>query len=403
MNKGICRRNMIFVYSLVIFFQCICYGQWSADPSIQVSYLYKQYDQDCFHISQTCRLQISAIDRDTYCGGLYEGNYVNGDNCKWYAGGNSLQLTGISLLIYFTHFMTNQVGVYAYVNDDKTSPGGSLTDDADDSVYTPTANFQAWELKCTMSISGGTSYVVTESGYGTGVDGTEASDAGSISHDPVTANTSPNANDDGPYTLTVQKDITWKFEAVPDGAITSTAVGYGCLAAATCGSIYAETDDEDLDPLGGGTIGVNVSAGPPPAKVGISITPGGSWELCESRAAIAFGIASNILDSVSGFAAPIVAKCSGNYTNDGSASYNYTSSKSTSGPLSNGGFTNYAQILIQGYVDADGYLYFLGEPPISFPLNSSASVYSLGNWSALVNTLWCDHLSYSDVPKYIYP
>lgn len=386
----------------MLVFQSAAWGAtWDKYPPIEVFYLLKQYDQLWFHISQSCDLTISAYDADSYNDVQY-GPYLNGYYCEWF-GSDCLEYQyGLSNTWEPTHFTTSAHSVYCRVEDDPVAPDGSNTND--DYVDSPSASLSAWEVKGTMSI-GSSSVVMTESGWGPGVDGTSVYlfDTDGLDSGSIEADTSPYANDDGPYDFTVQVNATWELDPVPGSAETYTATGSASVGASMSGDLYVETDDDDLDPFGGGSMSVGVSIAIPPLfGVSVSFSPDFNGEACESVAGAGFGFDSDVLADCGDNDYYTVAVASGDSTNDDTMGFSHYPSGSISGSMSNG-VTKEAEIQIEGYVDAVGDQWYNGVSECWEYDNSNAYAFSAGSYSFSMTCASADNLHLASQSKVIYP
>jgi hypothetical protein len=166
------------------------------------------------------------------------------------------------------------------------------------------------------------------------------------------------------------------------------------------GTLTAQTNDDDFDPLGGGSMSVSVSVQPPGSPLGVSVTytPNPAEE-CESVAGIGFGFASDVLPCCGGNNEYTVAKASGDYTNDGSVSFEWPCWEAMSGDVKQG-VTKAGQIKIEGYVKALGYSIYDYRAGVWHYFNSSASVSCSGSYAFGVSGARADNLHYADHPRY---
>lgn len=375
----------------MLMFQCVAWGGWSWAPAIEVNYLWKEYDQLYFHISQSCGLAISAEDYDSYNDVPQPHNWISYALSYWW-GDFVTSRYGRTNSWQCTHSLDYQDEVFVMIRDDPDCPNGSSTDDS--SVISPSAYFQAWEVAGTLEVDGATK-TIHESDY---LYPSSDSLSGNLNGGAVTADTSPNGIDDGPRGLTVQVDASFDIHKRPSGAFTDEAVGSADVSTSMSGTINGSTDDDDMDIYGGSmSVGVTV----PGTSVGISLTPDFNGENCEAVAGIGFGFASNVLGSAGANDAYTVAKSSGDLVNDGSCNFSHSNSDSFAGHL--GGETERAgQILIKGYVEALGQTVFVPEAGW-ITQNSDSSVSSSGSYSFSMGSLSASTLYWATYSDYIYP
>ena len=368
----------------MLVFQFASWGQWSSAPPIKIFYLCQEYDQDWFHISQSCRLWIEAEDRDSINDTLQPDNRIKPDQCSWY-GNNLSDRVGLETTWEPTHITRRANVVYAMVNDNPDYSGGANTDD--NSVLTPSTSLNAWEVAGTLSVEG-MSKTITESGNDYP---TSDSLSGNLNGGPRTADTSPYANDTDPYNMTVQVDATFNLHKRPSNVETFAATGAANVSGSMSGTLNASTDDDDFDPFGGGSMSFDVNKG----------FTADIHEGCESVACIKFGFYSNALTSHSGHPEHRVGKASGDYTNDGSTGFSHQSSRAIGGLLSSNGVTKRAQIQINGYVKAGGYKVYVPEMGQWVYFNSKASISSSGSYTFTLTNASASNLWYAPKTRYI--
>ncbi|MCP4613245.1 MAG: hypothetical protein GY845_31525 [Planctomycetes bacterium] len=382
----------------MLMFQGVTWGTpgWSWAPAIEVNYLWKQYDQEWFHISQSCNLSISAEDYDSYNDVQQPHNWISYALSEWSGDFVSSQY-GQTNSWSATHFTTSPDDVYVMIRDDPDCPDGYNTDDS--SKVSPIAYFNAWEVVAAQTVDG-SSESISESGYGNYGTSTTMSDNQGLDAGPVTVDTSPEGTDDGPDSLEVQVDVTWEVDKMPTNATSYAATASVDVDSAITGTIEAATEDEDDDSGITGSIGISVSFPGTPFGVGISFSPDID-DTCESLASIGLGFDSDELDSIGGNEEYTVSEASSETDNDGSKNFALGPDGTVSG-LVTSKITKGGQIYIKGYVDSVGLE--IWHPEFGYDYwNSNASIESDGGWCFQMNNPSAGNLYLAPTGKYIYP
>ena len=378
----------------------ICHASWDACPDPDLAGVWKEHDQQWFHISQTCGLEVVGEDEDSYNGVPDGGDHLDGEECYW-TGEFILSTEGLVNTWVPRHYTLYGDSVTVCVDDDPDYPDGVNTDDG--SVTSSSFKLYAWEVvvsatgSSTVDSSSETK-VVSESGWDTTI--TSSSINCTLAKGSVTAQTTDTGTcfttcdvaDDGPTQFgAAQADGLWEFGKMPTGAATGTATGKCTVGASMSGSISAVTDDDDFDILGDTvSVGISASASGWGVRISTTIT---LTELCEAGAGIGFGFNSDILSSCFSDTYKIEIT-SGDSPNDDTVNYSHN----PSGQTFTGSLTakKNAQAMIDGKVEAKGYrkiLELYGNPYACVHYNSSASISSTGSCTYTCSGVDAENLS----------
>jgi hypothetical protein len=189
--------------------------------------------------------------------------------------------------------------------------------------------------------------------------------------------------------MNMDVNVTLQLNSLPDNAETFGATGRADVSASMSGTLSASTDDDDLDPFGGGSMSYEFDKGFIP-----NINEG-----CESVAGIRFLFYSNVLDSCGDMYR--VAKASGDRTNDGSVNFHHQDPDDAFGGHLHGGVKRWARIRIDGYVKAGGYKVYIPEMGQWVYYNSKASISSSGSYTFAMTNVSASNLWFSPKIRYI--
>ncbi len=388
---------------------------WNSDPVIDFDGITKAHDQEWFHITQSCTLTIEAFDEDTHCvTGPDGGDHINPNECEW-SGPNISTTTGLTTTWQAPSWTTGD-DISSIIDDDPVVPGDPNSVDKDDAaVDGPIVTMKAWEVCAVMSVSStvsGTSDSnnITETGVGSTYSTTSTlsgSLACSLTKNAVApATAAPYTTE---YTHLVKEGINAKVDA--EWVLTtapSSAVPYGnpsgkCkVETENSGTLDITTDDEDDDLFGGGSVSVDWLWAVPgvSATYEVDIDLGG--EDCEAGGGIGYYFGSDILEDCDK-AIHQLAKSSGDWTNDDSASFSHDKGpQEFSGPLDTSP-SREAHSAVEGAAEAKAVHYGPDAIQGHRTQDSSATITSTGTCSYICSDVSASNLSLNSSSVLITP